>query len=613
MLNPKPLKAACYTRGDCTNCKYGDNGCSWSPFSGSYACNCNGATLYCDRGTCGTCTPPACPSHYTTTNTGCSTTTTSCNRTDCVGSCGTTYRTCYKVIYTVTYDGNSGSCTPSNRSVCYNSTSAAPSCSRSGYILTGFTRTSGSGGTLNTSTGEVTNVSGNQTIQAQWTLANQGPSSPSNLLTEAQTNPTDVTNITPDFSAQYNDPDSGDTATHYRIQVNTQSNFAGTSLWDSGKLSLTTNVTEGNQSEDITYNGTTLTYNGQTYYWRIKFWDDSDAEGSWSSAANFTMDIPTAEYYQIQVNTQSDFGGTSMWDSGKTSMTSTTAGQRSPTFTYSGSTLQQGVTYYWRIKFWDMNDNDSAWSSYATFKLDQTPTAPTDLQTESSTNPPKVTDSTPEFSAIFDDPDTSNQANYYEVEVNTQENFEGAVMWDSGKTSMTATNENSRSPEISYAGSALSDGTTYYWRIKFWDVPGLESPWSSVGNFTMSGSPTASSLLTSGQTNPEEVLDPYFSAIYTDPNEDNSSAYEIEVNTAETFDGTSMWDTGKTSATITSEERSSDISYDGTELSYDGTTYYVRMRFWDIDDNVSNWVTGEFVDAKRFYLDGLRMNGIRLD
>jgi subtilisin family serine protease len=73
--------------------------------------------------------------------------------------------------YTVTYDANGGTCTPTSRVVYYDTTSLAPSCSRPGHRLTGFTSNSSSVGTLNTSTGEVTNVTGDQTIQAEWSTA----------------------------------------------------------------------------------------------------------------------------------------------------------------------------------------------------------------------------------------------------------------------------------------------------------------------------------------------------------------------------------------------------------------------------------------------------------
>jgi hypothetical protein len=243
------------------------------------------------------------------------------------------------------------------------------------------------------------------------------------------------------------------------------------------------------------------------------------------------------------------------------------------------------------------------------------PTAPTDLLTEGQTNPTNITDHTPEFSAIYNDLDIDDTSSYYEIEVNTASDFTGTVMWDSGKSSMTTTNQGQRSPDISYAGSTLSTEITYYWRIKFWDSSDNESPWSSTANFKIAGIPTAATLHTCGLVNPTYIDSSVtFSAIYTDPNSDNSSNYEIEVNTQADFLGTIMWDTGKTLTTITSGSRSPEFEYSGTTLSHDSTTYYVRMRFWDTDDNVSNWATGQFIDIiKSFQINGLQINGIQLN
>jgi hypothetical protein len=72
--------------------------------------------------------------------------------------------------YTVTYDGNGGTCTPASRSVSGGQNSEAPTCSRVGHTLGGFSRTSGSGGNLNSSTGAVSSVMGNQTIRADWEI-----------------------------------------------------------------------------------------------------------------------------------------------------------------------------------------------------------------------------------------------------------------------------------------------------------------------------------------------------------------------------------------------------------------------------------------------------------
>ena len=601
---------ACTTHWCCGG--VGDNGCVYSTFSGAFTCNCDGVTLYCDPGPCLTCTPPSCPSGYTTTNTSCSTTTTSCTKYNCHSSCGTVTRTCYLLRYTLTYTaGSNGSISgTTSQSICQGSSgTAVTAVPNSGYHFVNWSDSS----TANPRTD--TNVTANISVTANFAISNQPPTAATGLLTESQTNPTNITNITPEFSAIYNDPDTSDQSSYYEIEVNTASDFTGTVMWDSGKTAMTT-TNQGTRSPNITYNGTTLTYDGNTYYWRIRFWDSHDVVAtSWSSIATFTMAIPTSSYYEIEVNTSSDFTGTVMWDSGKTAMTTTTSGQRSPTLTYAGSTLIQGTTYYWRIRFWDMNDNVSIWSDTATFQLDQTPTQPTSLQTESLTNPTKVTDTTPEFSAIYNDPDNTDQANYYQIEVNTSSDFTGTVMWDSGKTTMTTTNQGSRSPEISYNGTTLSTGEKYYWRIKFWDIAGLEGSWSAISNFQMSGPPIASSLLILDQTNPMQVVyDIYFSAISTDPNGDNSSAYQIQVNTTNTFDGTMMWDSTKTSTTITSGNRSSDIYYNGTPLLYDGTTYYVRMKFWDTDDNEGDWITAQFTDTlKSFLLNGLQMNGIQLN
>jgi hypothetical protein len=120
------------------------------------------------------------------------------------------------------------------------------------------------------------------------------------------------------------------------------------------------------------------------------------------------------------------------------------------------------------------------------------PTAPTvpysnDTSAQSGqTDPSGITDPTPAFSAIYNDPDSGDIANRYRVEVNTASDFSGTVMWDSGVggTSMADTTEGSRSPDIIYAGSNLASSTTYYWRITFYDDDGFEGAASATQNFT---------------------------------------------------------------------------------------------------------------------------------
>ena len=116
------------------------------------------------------------------------------------------------------------------------------------------------------------------------------PSAPTSLLTQGTTNPTAITTLTPYFSAINNDI-NGDSANYYQIQVNTNNTFTGTTMWDSGKTSMTTTANAA-RSPNITYAGSALTFNGATYYWQIRFWDTNSATGTWSSAAQFTMNTP---------------------------------------------------------------------------------------------------------------------------------------------------------------------------------------------------------------------------------------------------------------------------------------------------------------------------------
>lgn len=485
---------------------------------------------------------------------------------------------------------------------------------------------------------------------------NTQPNAPSSLLTNGTTNPTGVWSSTAYFSAIFSDPDTSDTGEYYQIQVNTNNTFTGTTMWDSGKTSMTSTA-NGARSPNISYNGTEFTP-GQTYYWRIKFWDNGlvYSESNWSSTAQFTASqSPTAPtslqtegqtnptqvgdltpefsaifndsdtgdtgtYYQIQVNTASNFSGTVMWDSTKTSMTSTAIGARSPDISYAGTTLtSNGTTYYWRIKFWDNNDIEGAWSATAQFTMNQAPTAPTSLLTEGSSNPNKIYDTTPEFSAIFNDPNGSDTGIYYEIEVNTNSSFTGTVMWDSGKTSMTSTANGARSSDLSYAGTTLTlNGTIYYWRIRFWDNYDTQSPWSSTNSFRMSGPPNPpTSLLTDGRSNPDGIFSstPPFTAIHTDINNDSAIYYQIQVNSNSSFTGVTMWDSGKTSMSSTPHgSRTPELIYAGTTLANTQSTMYWRIRVWDSDDNVSDWSsTASFVDLlNRTTIGGTGLSGVKI-
>jgi hypothetical protein len=104
--------------------------------------------------------------------------------------------------------------------------------------------------------------------------------------------------------ASVNSPPSApqNTAEYYEIEVDTAATFDGTRMWDTGKTALTS-LAENTRMPDTSYAGTALGP-GATYYWRIRFWDDSDAQGAWSAGQQFTMS--TNSVVEVWVSQGSD-------------------------------------------------------------------------------------------------------------------------------------------------------------------------------------------------------------------------------------------------------------------------------------------------------------------
>ena len=96
-----------------------------------------------------------------------------------------------------------------------------------------------------------------------------------------------ISDSTPEFSAIYDDPDSGDYAQYYQIQVIKYDGTWSSPIWDSGKTEFGTSVLEGDRTEDISYGGDPLRLDGMKYYWRIKLWDDEDNEGPWTNGKDY--------------------------------------------------------------------------------------------------------------------------------------------------------------------------------------------------------------------------------------------------------------------------------------------------------------------------------------
>jgi hypothetical protein len=223
--------------------------------------------------------------------------------------------------------------------------------------------------------------------------SNLPPNAPSSPQCESATNPVNVTDLTPEFSWVFSDPNSGDAQSAYQIIV-AQSPIiiaAGVgTMWDSGK------VVSADHS-GISYNndsgGYALAY-GTTYYWSVRTWDDADATGAWCAVQQFTVYDPTPPVVQIapivlwpqcegqtnptEVNTLTpDFSWTfydangdlqsryriivastaALLDAGTGDLwASEVASAAASGITYAGTGLAWDTTYYWKARVWDDSD-----------------------------------------------------------------------------------------------------------------------------------------------------------------------------------------------------------------------------------------------------------------
>ena len=104
-------------------------------------------------------------------------------------------------------------------------------------------------------------------------------------------------------------------------------------------------------------------------------------------------------------------------------------------------------------------------------------------EVERKTNLINITDPTPYFSAIYNDPDSGDISAKYVIQVSTStaDNWLH-VDWNSGTTTMASTTESTTSPALTYTGPALASSTSYYWRIRFIDEDDATGAWSTVTN-----------------------------------------------------------------------------------------------------------------------------------
>ena len=144
-------------------------------------------------------------------------------------------------------------------------------------------------------------------------------------------------------------------------------------------------------------------------------------------------------------------------------------------------------------------------------KQNQAPSKPTVLFADhtsaqtSSVNPADLALVTPaRFSALFQDPDMGDEAVSAQIQVSTDATFATVTHWDSASSTIATTTESVRTGDIEYdnfgtaatMALAMDDGaTSYYWRMRTYDVGGLVSPWSDPATFSLLDIPNAPSAI----------------------------------------------------------------------------------------------------------------------
>jgi len=278
---------------------------------------------------------------------------------------------------------------------------------------------------------------------------------------------------------------------------------------------------------------------------------------------------------------------------------STTAYASGTQATYTVQTaLDDSTTYYWRSYAIDPGGSN-IWSdtqaSVYSFTTSYPPTDPTGLLAEGESNPTKVTDKTPEFSAVCHDPDTDDMVKY-RIQVDNNQDFSSPI-WDSGSSgsSMTTCPDGDRSQDISYGGTDLPlDGNWYYWRIKFWDDKGAEGQWSlENSSFRMAFTPGAVSCRIQEATD-----DSSLTLLWTDLSS-SESQYRIERNV-----------NGGGFSYLT-DASADDESYQDSDIS-SGNTYQYRVRAEDGD--YSEWCITDTVDLSpgTINFQGLDLKGLEI-
>jgi len=242
---------------------------------------------------------------------------------------------------------------------------------------------------------------------------------------------------------------------------------------------------------------------------------------------------------------------------------------------YTIDNLQWGTTYYWKVMTWDISNSSSPYSTKSKFSMmgtsgpNHAPYAPTNLKCNGATNPTNVTDFTPDLSWVFSDPDFGDYQSAYLILV--ADNLSALAvnngnMWNTYKQISSANT-------VTYAGSPLSYGKTYYWKVTTWDSSNVQGAYSSVGTFTMESAPAPNKPTLTGPIAGKIGISQQYTAVTTDP---GGQQIYYTFDWGDTTVTTSSWVNSGTQVTKSHIWLSSGV-------------YTVRVKATNINNGVSDW------------------------
>ncbi len=404
-----------------------------------------------------------------------------------------------------------------------------------------------------------------------------------------------VTNLSPALIVNNSSDADGDDL-YYHFQVSLNSSFTSIVAQNSAVSEGAGSLTSWSVAPDLT--------DGDTYYWRVRAYDGSDYSG-WSSTRSFNVDLPnnspstpTASAPsngatvavlnpQLTINNSSDVDGDDLAydfqvssNSGFTSIVaqinSLDEGVGSTTSWTVSPNLTDGNTYYWRARAYDGEDY-SGWSSARTFTIDLPNNIPSTPTLASPANGGTVTNATP-LLTCNNSSDADGDNLVYHFQVSSNSGFTVLV------AQVTSQAEGAGSTTSWTVNSALTDGNTYYWRVRAYDGEDY-SGWASYRSFLVdipNNVPSTPTLASPANGSEVNVLTPDLSLNNSSDSDGDVLVYTFQVSTSSSFTNivAQVSDADQGGGSTTSWTVSPDLS--------DGSAYYWRARAYDGED-YSGW------------------------